>query len=108
MAAAKKRKKRSLIRAALVAGTQQYLSSLYYLDVYGSIFHLDVIKTKDCMGVKHCAQASRFNIPGFSYFFTSGGSTVVDDSTTDHEIEGLNPASHCLAPGGQSHKTILE
>ncbi len=31
----KKIKKRSLLRAALVAGTQQNLSSLYYLDVYG-------------------------------------------------------------------------
>ncbi len=33
MAAAKKRK-RSLFRPALVAGTLQNLSSLYYLDVY--------------------------------------------------------------------------
>ncbi len=33
----KKRKKRSLLRAALVAGTQQNLSSLYYLDVYALI-----------------------------------------------------------------------
>jgi len=31
----KKRKKRSLLQLALVAGTQQNLSSLYYLDVYG-------------------------------------------------------------------------
>ncbi len=30
----KKRKKRSLLRVALVAGTLQNLSSLYYLDVY--------------------------------------------------------------------------
>jgi len=30
----KKRKKRSLLPVALVAGTQQNLSSLYYLDVY--------------------------------------------------------------------------
>jgi len=30
----KKRKKRSLLQVALVAGTQQNLSSLYYLDVY--------------------------------------------------------------------------
>jgi hypothetical protein len=31
----KKRKKRSLLPVALVAGTQQNLSSLYYLYVYG-------------------------------------------------------------------------
>jgi hypothetical protein len=31
----KKSKKRSLLRVALVVGTQQNLSSLYYLDVYG-------------------------------------------------------------------------
>ncbi len=30
----KKRNKRSLLQAALVTGTQQNLSSLYYLDVY--------------------------------------------------------------------------
>ncbi len=36
----KKEKKRSLLRAVLVAGTQQNLSSLYYFDVYGLIKNL--------------------------------------------------------------------
>ncbi len=33
----KKRKKRSILRAVLVAGTQQNLHSLYYLDVYDRV-----------------------------------------------------------------------
>jgi len=40
----KKRKKRSLLRGALVAGTQRNLSSLYYLDVYGfSCYNLTLL-----------------------------------------------------------------
>jgi len=36
VAAAKKKTENALVDVALVAGTQQNLSNLYYLDIYGS------------------------------------------------------------------------
>jgi hypothetical protein len=55
----KKRKKRSLLRAVLVAGTQQNLSSLYYFDVYGQIKNLlRVTKSLKNTNFLKCSQNS--------------------------------------------------
>jgi hypothetical protein len=58
-AAAKRKKEKKPIKMALVAGTQQNLSSLYFLDVYGRECLIRVVRFCDSAAAACCVADAR-------------------------------------------------